>query len=301
MTSAIVTMPPHAPFIKEVANHPVVSGLRLNTVMPIKGSIEDTLRRLQDEARDKPLWIDLKARQLRTVGYATAPFTEVTISHEISVKTPVTAYFGNGREYATIAEVDKNRLIFLDGPKRVVGPGESVNIVDPTLTINGSLTKTDLAYIEAAKEIGLHHYMLSFVESENDIQELKKIDENAIITAKIESKKGLNYVDSEYKNGKTSPRLMAARGDLYIEINRPHEILEALETIIQKDKEAIAASRIFSSLAESPEPSCQDITDVAYLLKIGYRTIMLGDEVCLRRESVLGALNLLEAIAQKAK
>ena len=31
---AIVTMPPYAPYLEEVAQHPIVSGIRLNTVMP---------------------------------------------------------------------------------------------------------------------------------------------------------------------------------------------------------------------------------------------------------------------------
>ncbi len=293
MNTAIATVPPYAPFLKEVARHPVVSGIRLNTVMPIKEPLEDVLKRMQDSAQDKTLWIDLKGKQLRTMSYATTPFTEVKISHAIEVNTPVTAYFGNGRECATIVGVEGDRLIFLEGPRRVIGPGESINIVDPSLRINGNLTPTDIQYIEAAQHAGLKHYMLSFVESALDIEQLKQYDKNAVVVAKIESAKGLHYVQKEY-SGKE--RLMAARGDLYIEVNRPHNILKALETIVHKDQDAIAASRILSSLANSPEPTCEDITDVAYLLKTGYKTLMLGDEVCLRRESILGALNLLDAL-----
>ncbi|MBI4918688.1 hypothetical protein HY837_02070 [archaeon] len=295
MTKAIVTVPPYAPFIREVSRHPIVSGIRLNTVMPVKEPLEEVLKKLQDQSEGKPIWIDLKGRQLRTVGYATAPFTDVKISHKISVDTPVTAYFGNGREHATLASVDGDRLIFLDGPKRVVGPGESINIPESSLKIEGSLTGTDLEYISAAKKLGMHNYMLSFVESYSDIEELKKLDDKANIVAKIESVKGIDFVKNDYKN---EFRLMAARGDLYIEVERPHKVLKALETIVGKDPKAIVASRILSSMATSAEPSCEDITDVAYLIKTGYRTVMLGDEVCLKRESVIGALNLLEAIVK---
>ncbi|MBI5065395.1 hypothetical protein HZA97_04095 [Candidatus Woesearchaeota archaeon] len=296
MTKAIVTVPPYAPFISEVAKHPVVSGLRLNTVMPVKESLEELLLRLQSLAKGKPVFIDLKGRQLRTASYATPPFTEVKISHKISVNTPVTAYFGNGREHATLSEVDGDKLIFLDGPQRVVGPGESINIPDSSLVIQGSLTETDLKYIEAAKKVGMHDYMLSFVESAADVAELKRLDEKANIVAKIESVKGLDFVRKEYKN---NFRLMAARGDLYVEVSRPHQVLEAVESIVEKDKNAIAASRILSSMALSPEPSCEDISDVAYLIKSGYKTLMLGDEVCLKRDPVIGALNLLAAIFRR--
>ena len=52
--------------------------------------------------------------------------------------------------------------------------------------------------------------------------------------------------------------------------------------------------RILDSLAYQPVPVSADIGDVAFLLEIGYRTFMLGDQVCLRRETVMEALNLLE-------
>lgn len=297
MIDTIVTMPPYAPFLGEVARHPLVSGLRLNTVMPVKESLEEVLKRLQDSAAGKTIWIDLKGRQLRVVGYATPPFTEITVSHAIKVKTPVTAYFGNGGEEAKLVAVDGNRLIFLDGPKRVVGPGESMNIVDPSLEIDGYLTETDARYVEAAGKVGLHDYMLSYVESSADVAALQTFDAHATIAEKIESLKGIRYVREDYQKAKQS-RLMLARGDLYTEVVKPHHILEATELLIAKDAEAIAASRICSSLAESLEPASQDISDIAYLLKVGYKTLMLGDEVCLRRESVLSALNLIQAIAE---
>lgn len=298
MTAAIVTIPPYAPYIREVARHPVVSGLRLNTVMPVKEPLEDLLKRLRDEADGKPVWIDLKGRQLRVRGYASTPFTEVKLSHQIEVKTPVTAYFGNGRERATIAAVDGDRLLFLDGPRRVIGPGESINIPDPSLVIHGGLTRTDKDYIQAAQKAGMHDYMLSFVEDAADVEEVRKRDPKATVVAKIESEKGLRYVREAYA-APGAPRLMAARGDLYIEVERPHHILDALETIVRTDPDAIVASRVFASLAEDPVPDSADITDAAYLIKSGYKTLMLGDEVCLRRESVLGALNLLEAIVEQ--
>ncbi len=61
----------------------------------------------------------------------------------------------------------------------------------------------------------------------------------------------------------------------------------------------VVASRIFDSLAHDPVPASADIGDVAFLLSLGYRTFMLGDAVCLRRDSVLEALNLLEAVAEQ--
>jgi pyruvate kinase len=261
--------------------------------MPVKESLEDVLKRLKDFGKD--LWIDLKCRQLRVVGYAVAPFTEITVSHRLSVNTPATAYFNDGKESATLVGVDGNRLLMLNGPKRVVGPGESINILEPSLKIEGYLTDNDKKYIEAGNKTGVKNFMLSYIEQKEDIECLKQYSADAVIVAKIESRKGINFMEKEY-DGKI--RLMAARGDLYVELQRPHHIILALETIISKDKNAIAASRIFPSFSEGYEPSCQDISDVDNLMRMGYKTFMLGDDICMNRDSVICGLNLLDAIAE---
>jgi pyruvate kinase len=75
--------------------------------------------------------------------------------------------------------------------------------------------------------------------------------------------------------------------------------VHALQEIIAADPEAVVASRLLDSLAYNAVPTSADIGDVAFLLSLGYRTFMLGDAVCLQRDSVLEALNLLEAIASE--
>ncbi len=297
MPKAIVTIPPYAPFVDEVLRHDVVSGVRLNTVMPVKESLEDLLKRLDEKAKKfgKELWVDLKCRQLRVKTYGVPPFTEIELSHNIKVDTPVKAYFSDGKEAATVLEVDGNKLIMQEGPKRVVGPGESVNIPDKSLEIDGYFTDTDKKYIEAGKKVGVNHYMISFVEGQGDIDAFKELYPEAVVVAKIESRKGMDYVVKECEN----VRLMAARGDLYVELRMPHHIIKAVETIVEKDPDAIAASRIFTSLSYGLEPSCEDIGDVDNLLRMGYRTVMLGDDICMKRDSVMSGLNLFEAIGKK--
>ena len=299
--SAIVTIPPYASFIDEVAEHPIVSGLRLNTVMPLRESPREALERLSHipaagdgDGSNKPLWVDLKGRQLRVAEPALPPFTEIKLSHAIKVHTPVDAYFSDGNERVRVAAVDGKRLIMEDGPRRMVGPGESVNIIHPSLQIEGTLTETDRAYLAAMKELGLTKVMLSYVESAADVDEVKSLLPNAEVVCKIETQKGLDYARKEKS---MYGQLMAARGDLYVEVLQPHKIIPALKTIIQADANAIVASRILDSLAWTPVPVSADISDVAFLMEIGYRTFMLGDQVCMKRESVLEALNLLQEMS----
>lgn len=301
---AIVTVPPYAPFLPEVAAHPLVCGLRLNTVMPLgrDETMAAMLGRLS--SLGPPLWVDLKGRQLRITQAAVPPFTEVMLSHRITVRTPTDAFFSDGREHAQVVAVDGQRLILLDGPRRMVGPGESVNIPDPSLQIEGVLTATDVAYLAAMRGLGLRKVMLSFVEQNSDLDAVRAHLPDAELVLKIESKKGLAWVRDGYRrDGEAPARLMAARGDLYVEVFYPHAILGAVRRIIGADRDAIAASRILPSLARGPAavPDCADISDVAYLIGLGYRTLMLGDEVCLRRDSVMAALNLLDAIATELR
>lgn len=288
----IVTVPPHATFLDEVAAHPLVVGLRLNTVMPVKGPLEEALGRLA--GLGQPLWLDLKGRQLRVAEPAVPPFTAVRLSHRVRVRTPARALFGNGREEVRVLEVDGDRLLLEDGPRRVLGPGESVNIPCDSLEVEGVLTARDEEVVRAARAVGLHDYMLSFVEGPEDVEAVRALDPEARVVAKLESQRGLAFAREHGRCG--GVRLMAARGDLFLELARPHHVLRALRDVLAADPDAIVASRVCDSLAWSLEPSCQDITDAAYLLSLGYRTLLLGDEVCLRRESVLSALNLLEAI-----
>ena len=290
---AIVTVPPYASFIKEVAAHPLVGGLRLNTVMPLKEDISTLLKRLSSFG--KPVWVDLKGRQLRVVGAAIPPYTEVTLSHHLMVDTPVTAFFADGREYAEVIGVNENRILLADGPRRLIGPGESVNIPHPSLRIAGTLTDNDHAYLAAMRELGLHQVMLSFAECADDAAEVRGLLPGVELVQKIESLRGLHHAR---QTKATHGRLMAARGDLYVEVGQPHRIARAVQEIVQADPNAIVASRLFESLAFHPVPNSADIGDAAHLLHIGYRTFMLGDSICFKRESVLEALNLLAALAR---
>jgi pyruvate kinase len=228
------------------------------------------------------------------VGAAIPPYTEVRLSHPIQVRTPVDAFFSDGLEHVRVVAVDGDRLILEDGPRRLVGPGESVNIVHPSLRIGGTLTVTDRAYLAAMKETGMKKVMLSYVESVSDVREVSRLLPGAQVMLKIETEKGLTFART---HGASHGQLMAARGDLYVEVLRPHRIVSALRTIVEADPDAVVASRILESLAHTPIPDSADIGDVAFLLSLGYHTFMLGDAVCLRRDSVIEALNLLQAVA----
>lgn len=332
------TIPPYAPYISEVADHPAISGLRLNTMMPTKGTLEDLLISLRAKAGKQPVWLDLKCRQMRidygfffkepetprtyvidgvtyvldasnprAVGVLrSTPWAEIKLTHKIKLDTskgPVKCYLQDGYDSAHIAEVvNGDTLIMLDGPKRICGGGESINILDPSLEIEGFFTATDLAYIEAAKKVGVHNYMLSYVEQDSDIEDMLARDPEANVIAKIESLKGLDWVKNSYAKYAKRVRLMAARGDLFVEVGatRPEKIMRALKTIIRADPKAVVASRLLTSLRTQTRPTCSDITDVGYLMALGYRNFMIGDDICFDRGQLLLGLDIMRAIGAEA-
>lgn len=335
---AIPTIPPYAPYLTEVMSHPVVSGARLNTIMPLKQELKVELARLLSIMKGKQLWIDLKGRQLRTsygrfykgddpeparkydingVIYkldpskpkatgtlVTPPWAMITLDRRIKLDLshgPVPCLFRDGTDRALIVEViDGNKLIMLNGPKRVVGGGEGINIIHPSLEIEGYLTDLDKEYIKECKKLGIHTYMLSFVEQDSDVNDVLALDPEAIIAAKIESKKGLDWVKSSklVKSGKV--RLMAARGDLFIQLSaeRPDLIVDAMHTIADADPTAIAASRLLSSL-DKGAPNCADLFDIDSLLNMGYRTFMIGDDICFDGNVLLLALDMIGALINR--
>jgi len=278
-----------------VARHPLVAGFRLNTVMPLAGETpREALARLS--ALGKPLWVDLKGRQLRVVEAAVPPFTAVRVSHRLRVPTPCDVFFGDGREAARLLAVDGDRLVLDEGPRRVVGPGESVNVVHPGLEVEGTLTGSDRAYLAAMRDLGLTTAMLSFVEKEEDVAELVAELPGAEPMLKVESRRGLAFAG---RHGARLGRLVAARGDLFVEVREPHRLVGALRDVIAADPDAVAASRLFPTLSRTPVPVASEVCDAAFLLALGYRTFLLGDEVCLRREPVFAALGLLGAVARE--
>jgi len=124
---------------------------------------------------------------------------------------------------------------------------------------------------------------------------VKDLLPGAELLLKIETVRGLEFAR---KNGSKYGHLMAARGDLFVEVLRPHKIARAVKEIVQADPDAVAASRILDSLAFHPVPAHSEISDAAFLLEIGYRNFLMGDQVCLKRDSVIESLNLLEEIAK---
>ncbi|NMC05191.1 MAG: hypothetical protein GYA24_08270, partial [Candidatus Lokiarchaeota archaeon] len=290
MIDIIVTTTPDAPFIPAIARIDAVSGFRFNTGYAyFKGSKTDALRAFKAATGTKTAWIDLKTRELKLLAATdVVPGNQLLeINHTVSMDAlPAWLYFNEGKRMVLVDQiVDGNKLhVKIPAGKKdfkiTFGKGTSFNL--PGARVAGSfLTPRDVEYVEAARDLGMHDYCLSYVEAASDIDELLRLDPAARIIAKIESPRGLQFVASGYEAVKDKARLLAARGDMYVELDRPHDILHALKAIIDADPRAIGASRLLLSFLDPGNmPSCADICDIAFLLKLGYTSFLLGDELC---------------------
>jgi hypothetical protein len=80
-----------------------------------------------------------------------------------------------------------------------------------------------------------------------------------------------------------------------VELEHPHEILGAMKVLIEKDPEACVGSRMLLSVVNDPVPSCADWHELAWLYDIGYRRMMLCDELCLKDDLLSTAVNAFQA------
>ncbi len=300
----LVTLWPSFPHFRPFLNDPRLSGIRLNSAMMALPELDKELKIVEAERHEGtvPLFYDIKGRQLRIVEVLPeTSHLEIRLNHPISVTTPTPVLFKAGADTALLERVvdDGYRLVFRGGPKYMVREGESIHIRHPSLVVGGDqFVPSELEKIARVKKAGFTKWFLSYVESQRDVDEfLELVGRDAEVMLKIESKKGLEYVSREFKK-RDNLTLVTARGDLYVELDRPHEILTAQKMILAHDPEACVASRLLLSIVRSPVPACSDFSELAWLYDIGYRNIMLCDELCLKEEFLGPAVAAFDAFRE---
>ena len=122
----------------------------------------------------------------------------------------------------------------------------------------------------------------SFVQSDRDIKELRKILKNlgsdAKIVAKIETVAALDNIEAIVQE---ADAIMVARGDLAVE-TLAEAVPVAQRMIVglcrKYAKPVIIATQMLATMTESPEPTRAEVSDVATAVIIGSDCVMLSDE-----------------------
>jgi hypothetical protein len=293
------TLWPSFPHFEDFCYHPSLAGIRLNSAMIHSADLDKELEILKKLKPTVPLYYDIKGRQLRV--RETLVFNdhmELKINHPIEADTPTLVMFKAGADRALLERIegDGTHLIFRGGPSFMVKEGESLHIREGNLKVLGDpILPYEIEKIKKVVDFGMKNFYLSYVEDNEEIDILRNyIGKDAELILKIESQKGMDFIRNKYVK-QPNTKLMAARGDLYIELNRPHEILPAMKSIIKRDATAFVGSRLLLSVIKEPVPECDDFSDLAWLYDIGYRNFLLCDELCLKGELLNRAVNVFDA------
>lgn len=146
------------------------------------------------------------------------------------------------------------------------------------------LTPKDMKDIEYGVTKDFDYVALSFVQSAEDVNNLRQIllshGSQAQIIPKIETKAAIKD-DILEEIVKVSDGVMVARGDLAVEAGA--EVVPVVQRKIislcrKYGKLSIVATQMMASMVDSPEPTRAEVSDVATAVLQGADTVMLSDE-----------------------
>lgn len=184
----------------------------------------------------------------------------------------------DGRIRLRVEEVHPDRLVTTVTVGGVLKPRKGVNLPDCRLPIP-ALTPKDREDLDAALNLGVDWIALSFVQSAQDVAEVKKIARGrAAVMAKIEKPSAVEDLPAilDIADG-----LMIARGDLGVEC--PVETVPGLQKRITRaarraGKPVVVATQMLESMIESPMPTRAEVSDVATAVFEGADAVMLSAE-----------------------
>lgn len=200
------------------------------------------------------------------------------------VKIGEKIYIFDGKIRTTVIEITSDTAVKV----RVENPGilmsrKGINL--PDTDFGGDiLTPKDIADLEFGATRDIDYVALSFVQSAEDIDNLRQLllshGSTAQIIAKVETKAAI--VDETLQAiVMASDGVMVARGDLAVEAGAeivPIVQRRIIELCRKHGKLSIVATQMMASMVDAPEPSRAEVSDVSNAVVQGADTVMLSDE-----------------------
>ena len=214
-------------------------------------------------------------------GSATLP-VQYNLAEKVKVGEPI--YIFDGKVRTTVLEITSETAIKLrvenDG---VLMSKKGINL--PDTDFGGDiLTPKDLKDIEYGLTQDIDYVALSFVQSPEDIHNLRQIlvagGSQAQIIAKIETKAAIED-DVMEEIVKATDGIMVARGDLAVEAGAelvPIVQRKLIALCRKHGKLSIVATQMMASMVDAPEPTRAEVGDVANAVIQGADAVMLSDE-----------------------
>lgn len=207
---------------------------------------------------------------------------QYNLAEKVKVGEPI--YLFDGKIRTTVVDIPSKTAIKL----RVENDGtlmskKGINL--PDTDFGGDiLTAKDMSDIEFGADKDIDFVALSFVQSEEDINNLRQIlvglGSTAQIIAKVETKAAIKSEALE-AIVMASDGVMVARGDLAVEAGA--EVVPIVQRQIialcrKYGKLCIVATQMMASMVDAPEPTRAEVSDVATATIQGADVVMLSDE-----------------------
>jgi len=207
---------------------------------------------------------------------------QYNLAKKVKVGEPI--YIFDGKVRTTVIEITSDTAIKV----RIENDGtlmsrKGINL--PDTDFGGDiLTPKDLKDIEYGLTKDIDFVALSFVQSVDDINNLRQLlvagGSHAQIIAKIETKAAIKE-DVMEQIVKAADGIMVARGDLAVEAGA--EVVPIIQRRLislcrKHGKLSIVATQMMASMVDSPEPTRAEVSDVANAVIQGADAVMLSDE-----------------------
>jgi pyruvate kinase len=207
---------------------------------------------------------------------------QYNLAQKVKIGEPI--YIFDGKVRTTVVSLESETAIRV----RIENDGtlmtkKGINL--PDTDFGGDiLTPKDLRDIEYGLTKDIDFVALSFVQSAEDIHNLRQIlvagGSSAQIIAKIETKAAIE-ADVMEAIVEASDGIMVARGDLAVEAGA--EIVPIVQRRLislcrEYGKLVIVATQMMASMVDNPEPTRAEVSDVANAVIQGADTVMLSDE-----------------------
>lgn len=207
---------------------------------------------------------------------------QYNLAKKVQVGEPI--YIFDGKIKTEVIDIPSETAIRL----RVLNSGtlmskKGINL--PDTDFGGDiLTAKDIRDIEYGADKDIDYVALSFVQSAEDIHNLRQmlvsLGSEAQIIAKIETKAAIKD-DTMEEIVQASDGIMVARGDLAVEAGAelvPIVQRRLISLCRRHGKLSIVATQMMASMVDSPEPTRAEVSDVANAVIQGADTVMLSDE-----------------------
>lgn len=214
-------------------------------------------------------------------GSANLPI-QYNLADKVKVGEPVYLFDGKIRGYMIERVSDTAIKVRIDNDGFLMSR-KGLNL--PDTDFGGDIiTPKDMADIEFGADKDIDFVALSFIQSADDVNNLRQIlvsqGSTAQIIAKIETKAAIEP-ETLKEIVKAADGVMAARGDMAVETSA--EIVPIVEREIIRlcrkyGKLSIVATQMMASMVDSPEPTRAEVSDVATAAILGTDVVMLSDE-----------------------